>query len=76
MPRATRSDILARFHAMAARGEPIIGAGAGTGISAKSEASSIEVEVCASTASSLSSFTRGVSLCVSPAARSIWPIIG
>ena len=37
MPRATRSDILARFHAMAARGEPIIGAGAGTGISAKSE---------------------------------------
>ncbi|MBV8184342.1 MAG: phosphoenolpyruvate hydrolase family protein [Hyphomicrobiales bacterium] len=37
MPRAARSDILARFHAMAARGEPIIGAGAGTGISAKSE---------------------------------------
>ena len=37
MPRATRSDILARFHAMAARGEPIIGAGAGTGISARSE---------------------------------------
>ena len=37
MPRATRSDILARFHAMAARGEPIIGAGAGTGLSAKSE---------------------------------------
>ena len=37
MARATRSDILARFHAMAARGEPIIGAGAGTGISAKSE---------------------------------------
>jgi predicted TIM-barrel enzyme len=37
MPRATRSDILARFRAMIARGEPIIGAGAGTGISAKSE---------------------------------------
>jgi len=37
MARATRSDILARFHAMAARGEPIIGAGAGTGLSAKSE---------------------------------------
>jgi predicted TIM-barrel enzyme len=37
MPRLPRSDILARFHAMKARGEPIIGAGAGTGISAKSE---------------------------------------
>jgi predicted TIM-barrel enzyme len=37
MPRANRSDILARFRAMIARGEPIIGAGAGTGISAKSE---------------------------------------
>jgi predicted TIM-barrel enzyme len=37
MPRATRSDILARFRAMIARGEPIIGAGAGTGISAKGE---------------------------------------
>jgi predicted TIM-barrel enzyme len=37
MPRAPRSDILARFRAMIARGEPIIGAGAGTGISAKAE---------------------------------------
>jgi predicted TIM-barrel enzyme len=37
MPRTTRSDILARFRAMAARGEPIIGAGAGTGLSAKGE---------------------------------------
>jgi predicted TIM-barrel enzyme len=37
MPRAPRSDILARFRAMIARGEPIIGAGAGTGISAKGE---------------------------------------
>ncbi|MBV8962687.1 MAG: phosphoenolpyruvate hydrolase family protein [Hyphomicrobiales bacterium] len=37
MPRVTRSDILARFRAMKERGEPIIGAGAGTGISAKSE---------------------------------------
>jgi predicted TIM-barrel enzyme len=37
MPRAPRSNILARFHAMIARGEPIIGAGAGTGISAKAE---------------------------------------
>jgi predicted TIM-barrel enzyme len=37
MPRVARSDILARFRAMKARGEPIIGAGAGTGISAKGE---------------------------------------
>jgi predicted TIM-barrel enzyme len=35
--RASRLDILARFRAMIARGEPIIGAGAGTGISAKGE---------------------------------------
>jgi predicted TIM-barrel enzyme len=33
----TRRDILARFHAMVARGEPIIGGGAGTGLSAKCE---------------------------------------
>jgi predicted TIM-barrel enzyme len=37
MARIARSDILARLHAMKARGEPIIGAGAGTGISAKGE---------------------------------------
>jgi predicted TIM-barrel enzyme len=37
MARAARSDILARLRAMQARGEPIIGAGAGTGISAKCE---------------------------------------
>ena len=37
MSRVARSEILARFRAMKARGEPIIGAGAGTGISAKSE---------------------------------------
>jgi predicted TIM-barrel enzyme len=37
MPRVPRSNILARFHAMRVRGEPIIGAGAGTGISAKGE---------------------------------------
>jgi predicted TIM-barrel enzyme len=37
MTRIARSDILARFNAMKARGEPIIGAGAGTGISAKGE---------------------------------------
>jgi predicted TIM-barrel enzyme len=37
MARIVRSDILARFDAMKARGEPIIGAGAGTGISAKGE---------------------------------------
>ncbi len=37
MARMARSDILARLHAMKARGEPIIGAGAGTGLSAKGE---------------------------------------
>jgi predicted TIM-barrel enzyme len=37
VPRIPRVDILARLHAMKARGEPIIGAGAGTGISAKCE---------------------------------------
>ena len=37
MPRIPRSNILARFHAMRAQGQPIIGAGAGTGISAKNE---------------------------------------
>jgi predicted TIM-barrel enzyme len=35
--RATRSEILARFREKVARGRPIIGAGAGTGISAKCE---------------------------------------
>ena len=37
MPRIPRSEILARFRAMKAEGQPIIGAGAGTGISAKNE---------------------------------------
>jgi len=37
MPRIPRSDILARFRAMKVEGQPIIGAGAGTGISAKNE---------------------------------------
>jgi predicted TIM-barrel enzyme len=37
VPRIPRSDILARFHAMKERREPIIGAGAGTGLSAKCE---------------------------------------
>jgi predicted TIM-barrel enzyme len=37
MPRIQRSEILARFRAMKAQGQPIIGAGAGTGISAKNE---------------------------------------
>ncbi|MCF3934863.1 phosphoenolpyruvate hydrolase family protein [Acuticoccus sp. M5D2P5] len=32
-----RSDLLARFHAMAAEGVPIVGGGAGTGLSAKCE---------------------------------------
>jgi predicted TIM-barrel enzyme len=35
--RETRQDILDRFRAMVARGEPIIGGGAGTGLSAKCE---------------------------------------
>lgn len=33
----TRRSILERFHAMVARGEPIVGGGAGTGLSAKCE---------------------------------------
>jgi predicted TIM-barrel enzyme len=37
MPRVARSEILARLRAMKAQGAPIIGAGAGTGISAKGE---------------------------------------
>jgi predicted TIM-barrel enzyme len=37
MPRIPRSNILSRFHAMRASGEPIIGTGAGTGLSAKGE---------------------------------------
>ena len=38
MPRIDRAILLERFQAMAARGEPIIGGGAGTGLSAKCEA--------------------------------------
>lgn len=37
MPRFERRDLLARFHAMVERREPIIGGGAGTGLSAKCE---------------------------------------
>ena len=37
MPRIARSELLARFGAMIARGEPIVGGGAGTGLSAKCE---------------------------------------
>jgi predicted TIM-barrel enzyme len=37
MPRIPRPEILARFRAMKAQNKPIIGAGAGTGISAKNE---------------------------------------
>ena len=33
----TRSEIMARFRAKIARGEPIVGGGAGTGLSAKCE---------------------------------------
>ena len=37
MTAIPRRDILDRFRAMAARGEPIVGGGAGTGLSAKCE---------------------------------------
>jgi len=37
MPRIARKKLLEKFHAMVARGEPIIGGGAGTGLSAKCE---------------------------------------
>ncbi|MDB5838341.1 MAG: hypothetical protein JWQ23_293 [Herminiimonas sp.] len=37
MPRIARKDILEKFRAMMARREPIIGGGAGTGLSAKCE---------------------------------------
>lgn len=37
MPRFERKKLLARFHDMIARGEPIIGGGAGTGLSARCE---------------------------------------
>jgi len=37
MPRFTREELLQKFNAMVARREPIIGGGAGTGLSAKCE---------------------------------------
>ena len=37
MPRLRRDELMAKFSAMAARGEPIVGGGAGTGLSAKCE---------------------------------------
>src|ERR1700683_2597392 len=37
MPRFERIQILEKFRAMVARGEPIVGGGAGTGLSAKCE---------------------------------------
>ena len=37
MPAIPRAEILARFHRMVADGQPIIGGGAGTGLSAKCE---------------------------------------
>ena len=37
MPAPTRTELLERFRAMRSRGEPIIGGGAGTGLSAKCE---------------------------------------
>ena len=37
MPRIARKDILEKFRAMIAKGQPIVGGGAGTGLSAKCE---------------------------------------
>ena len=37
MSALSRSALMEKFRAMAARGEPIVGAGAGTGLSAKCE---------------------------------------
>src|SRR5256885_3516366 len=37
MPRFERAELLNKFRAMVARGEPIVGGGAGTGLSAKCE---------------------------------------
>src|ERR1700747_2879951 len=37
MPRFERAEILRKFRSMVARGEPIVGGGAGTGLSAKCE---------------------------------------
>jgi len=37
MPRFERAQIVQKFRAMVARGEPIVGGGAGTGLSAKCE---------------------------------------
>src|SRR6476646_7820809 len=37
MPAIARADILRKFNGMVAEGRPIIGGGAGTGLSAKSE---------------------------------------
>ncbi|MCC8984258.1 phosphoenolpyruvate hydrolase family protein [Bradyrhizobium acaciae] len=37
MPRFERAALLRKFHTMIARGEPIVGGGAGTGLSAKCE---------------------------------------
>jgi predicted TIM-barrel enzyme len=37
MPRFSRAELLERFRGMIARGEPIVGGGAGTGLSAKCE---------------------------------------
>jgi predicted TIM-barrel enzyme len=37
MPRLERKNLIEKFHAMAARGEAIVGGGAGTGLSAKCE---------------------------------------
>src|SRR6202167_1240140 len=46
MPRFERAELLKKFRAMVARGEPIVGGGAGTGISAKAaEAGGVDLIV-------------------------------
>src|ERR1700692_3170066 len=46
MARFERTELLKKFRAMVARGEPIVGAGAGTGLSAKfEEAGGVELIV-------------------------------
>src|SRR3981081_1486763 len=46
MPRFERAELLKKFRAMVARGEPIVGGGVGTGLSAKcEEAGSIDLIV-------------------------------
>ena len=53
MPAFSRSDLLARYRAMIARGEPIVGGGAGTGIAGEFG------EVCAFLCSAQAGYLTG-----------------